>query len=462
MNYGRNVIYSDEAVITRDNVRKVVEEAYNKHTANNVAADILYDYYKGKTKILNKSKEFRTDINHMINENRAFEIVDFHKGYTFGEPVQYVRRENAGQSVDDDSIAAEINRLNGFMLDAHKSSRDNELAEWMYVCGTSYRLALPNADYNKDIDELPFVISTLDPRYTFVVYDNTIGKNPLCAVTYITREDNEILFCVYTDKAYYEFSKFGSDVEEIPHMLNMIPIIEYPANPPRLGVFEVALPLLDALDELQSNRMDDVVQTVNSILTILGGELPEEAHKNLKDVGLLNLPDGVDAKYLNAPLSQTDIQTLKDDLYQSILTICGVPNRSGGSTAGDNGVAVIYRDGYATAETRSKAVELMFKESETKFLKLILGILRTSVGTTLKLSDIDTHFTRRNYENIAAKSQVLIAMLNSPKIHPELAFASCGMFPDPESAYLQSKAYYEEQMEKWKPVEVDENVPNIG
>jgi hypothetical protein len=84
------------------------------------------------------------------------------------------------------------------------------------------------------------------------------------------------------------------------------------------------------------------------------------------------------------------------------------------------------------------------------------------VGTSLKLADIDTHFTRRNYENIASKSQVLVSMLNNPKIHPELAFAHCGMFPDPESAYLQSKAYYDEQMEKWNPVEVNENEDDEG
>jgi hypothetical protein len=98
----------------------------------------------------------------------------------------------------------------------------------------------------------------------------------------------------------------------------------------------------------------------------------------------------------------------------------------------------------------------MFKEAETQTLKLILRILRDTTGTSLKLTDIDTHFTRRNYENIASKSQVLVAMLNNPKIHPELAFAHCGMFPDPESAYLQSKAYYDEEMKKWEPVEVDE------
>jgi hypothetical protein len=80
----------------------------------------------------------------------------------------------------------------------------------------------------------------------------------------------------------------------------------------------------------------------------------------------------------------------------------------------------------------------------------------------LKLSDIEPHFTRRNYENIASKSQVLIAMLNNPKIHPELAFQYCGMFSDPASAYLQSKAYYDEQMKKWEPVEVDEDEGEVN
>jgi hypothetical protein len=33
------------------------------------------------------------------------------------------------------------------------------------------------------------------------------------------------------------------------------------------------------------------------------------------------------------------------------------------------------------------------------------------------------------------------------------------MFPDPESAYLQSMKYHEEQMAKWEPIEVDETEP---
>ena len=79
------------------------------------------------------------------------------------------------------------------------------------------------------------------------------------------------------------------------------------------------------------------------------------------------------------------------------------------------------------------------------------------VGTKLTLKDIEIKFSRRNYDNVQTKSQVLVTMLNNPKIHPELAFTHCGLFLDPESAYLQSKEWWEEN--ERKALERQENSP---
>ncbi len=457
MSYGRRIIYTDATEITAENVVDEVRKAVTVHVQNRAEIAKLYQYYRGKTAILNKTKEVRESINHKVNENRAYEIVSFHKGYTFGEAIQYVRRENSANNTDDDAIATDINALNGYMSDASKAACDNDIAEWIYVGGAGYRLALPNPEWQPDGDEPPFAVYSLDARQTFVVRNNGVDKRPIMAVYSVKKNNLDMIYSGYTDKYYFEISEYGGLTKWTAHTLGMIPIIEYPADTPRLGVFEIVMPLLDALDELQSNRMDDIVQTVNSFLAVLGGQVTEEVSNRLEEWKMLCLPDGVDAKYLSAPMTQSDIQTLKDDLYQSILTICGVPNRNGGSSTSDTGTAVIYRDGYVTAEARAKATELMFKKSERSFLRLVLRILRDTVGTRLRLADIETHFTRRNYENIASKAQVLTTMLNNPKIHPELAFAYCGMFIDPESAYLQSKDYYDEQMAKWEPIEVDES-----
>lgn len=454
MSYGRRRIFTGAAEITAQNVIEEVRKAAAVHASNRTEIEKLYEYYRGKTAILNKTKEIRETINHQVNENRAYEIVSFHKGYTFGEAIQYVRRENASAGQADDDIAADINSLNGYMSDADKAACDNELAEWLYVSGTSYRLTLANQAWEQNGDEPPFVLYALDPRSTFVVYSSSVDKRPMLAVTYVEREDGSKVYGAYTDTACFEFDE-SEQVTTRANTLGMIPIIEYPADTPRLGVFEIVLPLLDALDELQSNRMDDVVQYVNSILAIIGGQVDEETYKRIKEWTMLCLPEGVDAKYLSATMNQGDVQTLKDDLYQSILTICGVPNRNGGSSTSDTGSAVIMRDGWQSAEARAKATELVFKRSEKTFLRLILRILRDTVGTRLRLTDIETHFTRRNYENIASKSQVLISMLGNSWIHPEVAYASCGMFPDPESAYLQGKAWHEQMNNEEAKRDVD-------
>jgi hypothetical protein len=81
-------------------------------------------------------------------------------------------------------------------------------------------------------------------------------------------------------------------------------------------------------------------------------------------------------------------------------------------------------------------------------LKLALRIIRDSEGMSedvrsLKLKNVSLQFTRRNYENVQSKSQVLVSMLQQDKIHPRLAFTSSGLFTDPESAYQLSKEYFD-------------------
>ena len=449
--FGRRQIFTDEAVITAENVVDVLSKALYVHSLNQSELQYLWDYYKGKTPILQKTKEIRETINHKIWVNRAYEIVTFKRGYGFGEPVQYIRRG------EDENLSDDINRLNEYMSLAGKHASDSRLAEWLYVGGLGVRMALPGEDA-----EEPFVIYTLDPRYSFVVRYNGLGEPPVMGVKIINKGTGAKLYSVYTRDRYFEIED-TKVVKEEPHILGNIPIIEYPANQARLGAFEVVLPLLDAINELESNRMDDVVQFVNSFLAIIGAGIDDETAKKLEELKMLCLPEGTDAKYLSAALQQGDIQVQAENLYDTVLTICGMPNRNMSSSGGDNGVAVELRNGWPTAESHMKSVEQEFKEAEKLFLRLVLRILKDTPGVEmdLKLVNIESKFTRRNYDNIQTKSQVLTTMLDNPRIHPELAFTHCGLFLDPESAYLQSKEWWEEQ-EKKEAEEMDSYVKSLG
>lgn len=90
----------------------------------------------------------------------------------------------------------------------------------------------------------------------------------------------------------------------------------------------------------------------------------------------------------------------------------------------------------------------MFKQAERRTLKLILNICNVLTGMNLKVHNIEIRFTRRNYENILQKAQVLDLLLKNPKVHPRLAFEHSGLFVDPDLAYTLSEEYAKEQEKK--------------
>jgi len=442
---GRRTIKTSVSKITKDNVQEVLFKALETHNLNRSEIDYLYRYYKGEQPIRYRVKETRPDICNKIVENRANEIVSFKVGYLCGEPIQYVSRNGSEETVKA------INALNEFMFAEDKASQDQELVEWQMICGTSYRLVLP--DKTGEQDEAPFELYTLDPRDTFIVYSNEIGNKPMMAVKYSTDEYEKIRYSVYTEDSYFFIDEGGINEEKSkPHILGMIPIFEYPANNAKLGAFEVVLPLLDAINNMDSNRMDGIEQLVQAFIKFINCEISKEEYEEFLKLGAIKVKsvDGqnADVGVVTSELNQTQSQTLKDDIYNAVLTICGMPNRNGKASTSDTGSAVIMRDGWSDAEARAKDSENVFKKSEKKMLKLVLRICRELSDVKLYLKDIDMKFTRRNYDNIQSKSQVLVSMLNCDKIHPQLAFQHSGMFSDSEGAYSMSMKYHEEQKQK--------------
>ena len=445
---GREVLLHDEVVLTDKNIVEILDKMMSRHSKDRIDIQYLWDYYKGKQPILSREKKVRPEICNRIVENRANEIVSFKVGYLCGEPIQYIGRSGSEQ------ISKAISELNEMMFGESKATQDKEIVEWQAICGTAYRLVLP--DNRGGEDDAPFEMYTLDPRDAFVVYSNEVGNKPLFAVKYCTTEDNDYIYSVYTEHHFWKI-KNRDIVESADHALGIIPIIEYPANTARLGAFEIVIDLLDAINNVASNRMDGIEQFIQAFIKFVNCDITAEDFDKLKDLGAIKVKssDGqqADVDIVTNELNQMQTQTLVDYLYQTVLTICGMPNRNGGSSTSDTGQAVLLRDGYTAAESRAKDSELMFKKSEQQALKLVLRIIRDTQGLSdelyaLKLKDIALQFTRRNYENIQSKAQVLTQMLAQNKIHPRLAFAHCGMFTDPEDAYRVSEQYSEGQATK--------------
>lgn len=436
--FGRRRLMSVVEEVTAENVVDVLRSVKLDMDANAVEIEYLYNYYKGNQPILGRTKQVRPEINNKVVENHAYEIVSFKNGYIFGEPVQYVRRN------EDESISEALDRLNEIMLSESKHAQDRMLGEWMHIAGTGYRMCQPTKDDNK-----PFEIDVCDPRFTFVVYNTGFKNRPIMGGTKIKTLEDKVRYNIYTPTRYFEIED-DLKVKDEPNVLGAIPVFEYPANMMRLGAFEVTMGLLDTLNRTVSNRMDGVEQHIQSFLAFINCDIDDPTFTALKEEGALTVKGEMglpaEIKLLVAALDQTDTQILKDDIYQSILTICGIPNRHGATrSTSDTGQAVSLRDGWEDAEARAKETELMFKLSERQFLALALKIMGDVAHLPLNLEDIDIEISRDKSANILTKTQ---GMQNQQEfgIDPEIIIAQSGLYADPADVYQRSKPYIEKRL----------------
>ena len=451
--FGRRVLYTDVTEITADNVASVVQNVFPNHVANVDEINYLYNYYKGKQPILERVKKVREEINSKVVTNYANEIVSFKVGYLLNSPFQYVALTDKND---------EVNILNSYMYQVGKQAQDQEVIEWNHICGTAYRYVEAKEPSQVAKGDSPFDLYTLDPRTTAIIYSSTFKKKRMAAITYtISSETNTVRnFVIYTKDKIFTYAEDTekltvSGLEEKPNTLGEIPVFEYPANNARLGAFEIVLPLLDAINRINSNDVDAGDTQIQSFLKFINCDLDGDALENLAAYGAIKIKsiDGApaDVDTVKTDYSYDGANITKQDIHNAILTICGMPVMGNGSSISANNGAILIQNGWSQAEARAKSSETMFKGSEKTMLALVFKICRTisKDNVNLRISDVDCKSTRTNYENVQVKAQVLCEMLNTPRVHPKLAFEACGLFSDPENAYLISEEHYEKTLEDW-------------
>lgn len=444
--FGRRAIYTSETEITPENVTKVVEQAYITHLLNRGEIEYLWNYYKGKQPSLYRNREVRNEITKHIVENRANQIVSFKTGFMVGKPIQYIA------SVSGDDVSESIAKLNDSMRVIGKHKKDKELIEWCMIAGVGYRYVVQETN---PMRKVPFNLYTLDPRNTFVVRANDYSQRVLVAVNYVTDDNGNIMFTAYTDNMVYAFMKGAiSGVIATSNAFGMIPIIEYRANNAMLGCFEIVLSLLDAISDFDCMRNEAVEAFVQSLMVLYNCQIEEgTTADDIRAAGMILLKtigdSKADIKILSEELNQTQNQTLKDDMYNTVLEIVGMPSQGdGNSSDSSNNGAIVLKNGWQGAETKAQEFEAMFTEPEMEMLQVVSVLCSGLSDFSFDATDIEVKFTRRNYENILSKSQTLISMLSNDKVHPRCAYEASGLFVDTEEAYRLGMEWMAEQEKK--------------
>lgn len=458
---GRRQILSSESEITDENVLDVLNKAMPIHLANRREEIFLKKYERGQQPILNRRKLYNEHINNTLVVNIANQIVTFKSSEFAGEPIQYVSRGSGQREKDgtESDVPDKVAHVNSMMLTEGKQTKDLKLAHEMFTCGVGYRLTIHDSGRNTAdyLDEAPFEMYVPDTENTFVVRRSDVTKRVLMGVTYVYKNPpmGDIEFTVYTPNVKYTISGSGPEgygalaiKNREQHNFGMVTLIEYPCNPNYMGAFEPVVPLLDAINLTESNRLDGIEQFIQALMVFDGVDISREDLESLRDLGAIKLPatqnsgGGKKLYYLNEQLDQSQTQTLVNDMYKTVLQIVGMPSQSDGSTSdSSNNGAVIMKNGWWHAEARMQETQSMWKEAETEFLKVILKICAdTNTLSGLRISDLEPRFWRQSYEDLLVKTQSFSTLRTSgmPAIQ---AFAFSHLSKDPESDALVYDEY---------------------
>ena len=440
--YGRKIAYTNVSQITPDNIVAVVGSCIGCFNYNKTVIEYLWNYYKGDQPVHYREKTANEDINNRVSENHAYELVQFKVGQTYGEPIQFISRR------DDDAINKAVDELNDYMADANKQEKDIKAGEWQSATGTSFKAIQFTGD-----KELPFRIVAPNPINTFVIY-NESTEEPMLAVQELKDETGEHYKLCYT-KSHECKLKNGKVLDWKLHGFGDIPIVEYPNNHERLSDIELVIDLLDAINNMQSNRMDSIQQFVEYWVKFVNCEIDKETFEEMKLSHALNVKSNnkdnkADVEIMTQELNQSESQVAKKDLWDNALAILAIPNKEG-NTGGDTQGAVELRNGWDFSKTRTKLKDPVVKSAEKRIAKVVLNVIRVKGKEELKIGirDFDVQINHSPTDNLVVKCQALQYLLQCG-IHPLVAIKTVGLWGDAEKTFLESQPYLKNL---WKTID---------
>jgi len=293
---GRQKIYNDTP-INRNTILQILQDAWNIHEQNVADMKYLIRFFKGKQDILKRAKANNSEINNKVVLNYANSSVRNIVGYTFGKPIQFIPR--IGDNKD------QIKRLSDIFEYENAYTIDNEVAFDASITGLGYFCTLPSSEITSDfMPEIPIKLASLNAMNTFVIQSASIGEPVRLTCTYWVDNnaaDKNIYtyFTAFTETEVYTIKSRANgslaalttdnEILEDVNVLGINPIQQVWNNKFLMGDFEVAISVLNALNQIASDSLNDVENVIKSLLVIINSELDKNTTEAVRRNRVLEL-----------------------------------------------------------------------------------------------------------------------------------------------------------------------------
>lgn len=392
----------DENKISKDDILGLIK----KHK-NNVAPGLRKNmrYYEGYHKIINRKR--KGDINNKVVCNHAKEISDTATGYFLSNALTYSTKE---KDLDIDKLLTSFDEANVDEID-----HDNGLN--MSIYGLSFEYV-----YAKENESIP-TSKSIEPTNAFIVVDDTIEEKELFGVYYYRMKDSsketKYKCNLMTENNIFTFEILENgnnkpvDLEKEcePHFFGCIPLILYQNNKLCIGDFEQQIGLIDAYNQITSDRVNDKEQFLDALLVLYGAMLADdeestsEAMKVLREDKLIELPTDAKAEYLTRTFDETGIEVLRKAIKEDIYTFSHVPNLTDENFVGNSsGVAMEFK--LLGLEMITKIKSRYYTKGLKKRLKLYCNYLGMK-NIAINPGAISVNYTRGLPKNLLEISQMI-------------------------------------------------------
>lgn len=355
------------------------------------------NYYDGKMAILQKTYTDTSKPCNRIVTNLCKVVADTYCGYIAGKPVTYTSNDN----IDD------IQEIINYNDD--ESQNINWLMNAL-IYGVGYELHWIDSDAQERY-------SQISPLNCVAIHAASLEKELLYFIRWYDMSDfdDSDLLCVevydaFTKKVYHCHGLIGAleFVSEESHPFGDVPVSVFYLNNSEESIFNQAMSLNDAYNELQSSEVDDYSAFCDAYLALTGMDAEPDDIDAMKENRVLILPEGGSADYLIKQSNDTQIQNMLDNIKKNIFKVTSAPDMSDENFMAQSGVAIKYK--LVGFENVASSIVTNFTKAIQRRIELICNVLHLKASDTI-WRDVNINFVR----NLPQDLTETINLVNSLK-----------------------------------------------
>lgn len=455
------------ADITVDNVASIVKSYFSDFTAEAPQIKMLHDYFKGNQPILSKERDELAKSNEKIVINIARTASKNIKSAFIGEETQYLPVET-----DNEKQKAALKQLvtlyRAIEEPAHNSRIEGDRGKYGYA----YEFVTIDKKGKTKLKRLlPFKTSMVfseddedEPVFAYNFYDRVNERGDKIGIRMHVYTANKVFTYNATD-----FAEPQGDIKEQDNPTGLMPIVMYENNDELMGDFEPAIPILNAINKVYSDRIDNIDDIVEAFLVFVNTEIYEQTTNDKGEIvydnkklvamkknraieikGEQGLP--ADVKHVVNTLDQSNIQVVCDNLvrlaYAVMLVPDGVNSKSNGGS--DSAEADNTREGFKQFEQLLNDKERFFKKGLKKRIELIkkLNALNENGLGEIEVENVDIRFIRSKNLNGQSDAQIIQILQSTGLFSPDTIIALSNLCESPQEEINKIIGNYDRLLEE--------------